>query len=236
MTASNATASTAGVTSSTTSGPDPSDSDPTTGNAEDSSGSSTSGSTGGSSSSSGGLPACEGMSFFATSEGSGKLGGNLGGLEGADAFCQGLAEAAGQGDCTWHAYLSTSKVDARDRIGSGPWLNFDGETIAEDVDALHDDGLSNDDPQHVLDETGAVVPGAQHDILTGSNPDGTAHPSTCNDWTSAETTDTGMVGHSDVPSNPAFSPSWNSAHESIGCAAGNLVSTSGEGRLYCFAL
>lgn len=180
--------------------------------------------------------ACEGMSFFATSEGSGKAGGNLGGLGGADATCQSLADAVGQGECTWRAYLSTSTVDARDRIGTGPWENSAGEVIAESVAALHTDGLSNGDPQHVLDETGSEVPGNEHDILTGSNADGTYMlDSSCLDWNSNSAKDIAQLGHSDIPGNPNFSPSWNAAHLSNGCTALNLEGTGGSGRLYCFA-
>ncbi len=197
----------------------------------------TSGSEEGGSSTTTGAAACEGMSFFATSEGSGKAGGNLGGLDGADATCQSLAEAAGQGACTWRAYLSTSTEDARDRIGTGPWQNFAGDVIADSVAALHDDGLSNGDPQHVLDETGSEVPGNEHDILTGSNEDGTyVLDSTCQDWTSASPDDMAQLGHSDIPGNPNFSPSWNAAHLSNGCTPQNLQGTGGSGRLYCFAL
>ncbi len=180
--------------------------------------------------------ACEGMSFFATSEGSGKAGGNLGGLDGADATCQSLADAVGQGECTWRAYLSTSTEDARDRIGTGPWQNFAGDVIAESVEALHADGLSNGDPQYVLDENGSEVPGNEHDILTGSNEDGTyLQDSTCLDWTSDSSEDIAQLGHSDIPGNPNFSPSWNVAHLSNGCAPQNLQGTGGSGRLYCFA-
>jgi hypothetical protein len=202
---------------------------PTTGSdttaADDSSGGST------------GAAACEGMSFFATSAGSGVDGGNLGGLAGADARCQAFADAVGQGACTWHAYLSSSTEDARDRIGTGPWQNSAGETIAASVEALHTDGLSNDDPQHVLDENGLAVPGNEHDILTGSQEDGTLLPdATCADWTSDSQDDDAGVGHSDIPQNPMFSPSWNQAHVVNGCREQDLESTGGAGRLYCFAL
>jgi hypothetical protein len=196
----------------------------------------TSSESGGSSTTSVAMP-CEGMSFFATSVGSGKMGGNLGGLSGADAICQGLADAVGQGDCTWHAYLSDSTEDARDRIGTGPWFNFAMDMIAADVDALHTDGLSNGDPQHVLDENGEEVPGQEHDILTGSQEDGTLlADTTCDDWTSNTDEFVAQVGHSDIPDNPMFSPSWNSAHATPGCSAGDLESTGGAGRLYCFAI
>lgn len=208
-------------------------------------GSSTDGSSGpadsGSSSdgdSSTGSAACEGMTFFATSVGSGEMGGNLGGLEGADATCQALAEAVGQGGCTWHAYLSTSEEDARDRIGTGPWQNANGDMVASDVESLHDDGLPNGDPEQlVFDENGDEVPGNEHDILTGSNEDGTLlEGSTCADWTSDSGDEVARVGHSDIPENPQFSPSWNSAHDTPGCAPNQLEMVGGAGRLYCFAI
>jgi hypothetical protein len=216
---------------------DPSDTMPA-----DSSSSGGGGSSGGGSSESGeesstGSAACEGMSFFATSVGSGRMGGNLGGLEGADATCQALADAVGQGGCTWHAYLSTAEEDARDRIGSGPWFNAMGDMIAADVDSLHTDMLSNGDPQHIFDENGMEVPGNEHDILTGSQEDGTLLDGfTCSDWTSDAGNDSAQVGHSDIPDNPQFSPSWNSAHDTPGCGADDLQSTGGAGRLYCFAI
>lgn len=178
-----------------------------------------------------------GLSFFVTSEGSGDAGGDLGGLDGADAMCQSLAEAVGEGARTWHAYLSTSEVDARDRIGSGPWFNSAGEMIAADVMALHDDGLSNEDPQHMLDENGMEVPSDEHDILTGSQEDGTLlDGATCEDWTSSSGGEMARVGHSDIPMNPMFSPSWNSAHDTPGCGPNHLDQTGGAGRLYCFAI
>lgn len=179
------------------------------------------------------------MSFFVTSAGSGADGGNLGGLSGADARCQAFAAAVSAGGKTWHAYLSTSTVNARDRIGSGPWFNQAGEQIAASVAALHTDGLSNGDPQHILDETGTPAPGNQHDILTGSLPDGTISGTlTCADWTSNSDTLTmnPQVGHSDIPGDPMFSPSWNSAHTSANCSQAGLVMFGGAGRLYCFAI
>lgn len=178
-----------------------------------------------------------GLSFFVTSVGSGDAGGDLGGLEGADATCQALAEAVGAGDRTWHAYLSTSTEDARDRIGAGPWFNAAGDMVAADVESLHADGLSNGDPQHMLDENGAEVPAQEHDILTGSQEDGTLlDGSTCDDWTSSGGGDQARVGHSDIPMNPMFSPSWNSAHDTPGCGPGDLEEVGGAGRLYCFAI
>jgi hypothetical protein len=175
------------------------------------------------------------LTFFVTSTGSGTDGGSLGGLTGADAKCQGLAEAVGAGDHTWQAYLSTDAEDARDRIGSGPWYNSAGALIAADVAALHDDGLSNGDPQHVLDENGDVVPASEHDILTGSLEDGTVDGTNhCDNWTSSDGGDDARVGHSDQPKN--FSHSWNSAHVVNGCTEGDLEGPNGAGRIYCFAI
>lgn len=178
------------------------------------------------------------MSFFVTSEGSGARGGNFGGLAGADAWCQELAMAAGVGDLTWHAYLSTSTEDARDRIGSGPWYNFAGERVANDVASLHADGLSNDDPQHVLTEYGDVVlVGDDYDILTGSREDGTFYDErTCNDWTSDTADFQARVGHSSLPNDPQYSSSWNSAHATDGCSEQDLIDDTGIGRVYCFAI
>lgn len=180
------------------------------------------------------------MSFFVTSAGSGD-GGNLGGLEGADAICQARAEAAGAGDRTWRAYLSSqgaNAVNARDRIGSGPWFNARGAQIAADVDALHsiDNRLGF---INTLDERGRFIPGSgyfpnRHDILTGSKQDGTAYAEsdgdmTCNNWTSnAETGNKARLGHHDFAN-------WNSTHDSRGCSQAALIATGGDGLFYCFA-
>jgi hypothetical protein len=182
------------------------------------------------------------MSFFVTSQGPGK-GANLGGLEGADAHCQSLAEAAGSSGKTWHAYLSTSDTDARDRIGSGPWFNAKGEKIADDVASLHSDanGISK---QTALDEKGEVVNGRgdepnRHDILTGSMPDGTkAADQTCGDWTMDGTEGAAMMGHHDRMGLDDSPPakSWNSSHASRGgCSQDALKGTGGDGLFYCFA-
>ncbi len=220
-------------TPSNTTGDDPSSGSATTTAAD----STTNGTDPDSSGTTSGAAPCEGMSFFATSVGSGEAGGDLGGLDGADATCQMLADAVGQGACTWHAYLSTSTEDARDRIGTGPWENAMGDVVADSVEALHTDGLPNGMPQLVLDENGVEVPGNQHDILTGSQEDGTLLPNaTCADWTSGEPGDEAGVGHSDIRQNPQFSPSWNAAHVVGGCRPQDLQSTGGAGRLYCFAL
>ncbi len=177
------------------------------------------------------------MSFFATSSSMGN-GGDLGGLEGADAYCQSLAEAAGSAKA-WAAYLSTDTVDARDRIGSGPWFNQQGEQIAADLAELFDEGtVFNGDPNRIVDETGAPIPGPEHDILTGSDAQGRAVAGlNCENWTSssAELTENPQVGHSDIPTNPMFSPSWNAAHTSANCSQPGLAMRGGAGRLYCFA-
>ena len=180
------------------------------------------------------------MTFFVTSIGLGD-GANLGGLDGADAHCQQLAEAAGSTDKTWRAYLSATGVNARDRIGAGPWQNFNGDVIATDVANLHSDA-NNITKQTALSETGAIIKGRgddpnQHDILTGSNADGTlAENMTCGDWT-LNGEGSAMLGHADRlgPDTLATATSWNAAHPSRGCSQDNLVSTGGAGYLYCFA-
>ena len=181
------------------------------------------------------------MSFFVTGQGPGD-GANLGGLEGADGYCQQLAEAAGAGGKTWRAYLSSSTADARDRIGSGPWHNAKGDVIAENLEALHGEA-NNIGKQTALSEQGNEIEGRgdspnRHDILTGSNPDGTAIADmTCNDWTS-NGEGQAMVGHHDRMGlqDDAPSKSWNSSHPSRGCSQENLRSTGGDGLFYCFAV
>jgi hypothetical protein len=181
------------------------------------------------------------MSFFVTSVGLGD-GANLGGLAGADAHCQQLAEATGAGAKTWRAYLSAEGVNARDRIGTGPWSNAKGEVIASDVASLHSDNV-NLNKQTALTETGAMVKGRgdepnQHDMLTGSNANGTLSPgNTCGDWT-MNGEGTAMLGHHDR-SGPETLPtgtSWNAAHPSRGCGQEALVGTGGAGLFYCFAI
>jgi hypothetical protein len=180
------------------------------------------------------------MSFFVTSVGSGD-GANLGGLEGADAHCAQLAEAAGSTGMEWKAYLSAEGVNARDRIGSGPWVNAAGVTVATDLDNLHSDA-NNLTKETALTEAGATVNGRgdqpnQHDILTGSNADGTlAAGQTCGDWTS-NGEGGAIVGHSDRMGLDDSAPakSWNSSHPSRGCSQENLVGTGGNGYFYCFA-
>ncbi|HWK95338.1 MAG TPA: lectin [Pseudolabrys sp.] len=189
------------------------------------------------------------MSFFVTSVGLGN-GANLGGLEGADKHCQTLAAAAGAGSKTWRAYLSTQgqgAVNAKDRIGKGPWVNAKGTTIAKDVAELH--GTNNLTKQTALSEKGDVINGRgdqpnRHDILTGTQADGTAFPPdkdmTCKNWTSA-TEGSAMVGHSDRTGLDDSAPakSWNTSHPSRGpgggCTQADLRSTGGDGLLYCFA-
>jgi len=190
------------------------------------------------------------MTFFVTSAGSGK-GGDLGGLAGADKQCQMLAQAAGAGGKTWHAYLSTQgpgAVNARDRIGSGPWQNEKGVVIAKNVTELH--GANNLTKQTALTEKGDVVNGRgdtpnMHDILTGSQPDGTAFAAgedrTCGNW-STSGQGSAMMGHSDRQGlrDDDASKSWNSSHPSRGpdggCSQNDLKSTGGNGFFYCFAI
>jgi len=193
------------------------------------------------------------MGFFVTSAGSGK-GADLGGLAGADALCQRLAGAAGQGARQWRAYLSTPPtfaqgstpavpaVNARDRIGTGPWYNAKGELIAENLEALH--GAANAIAKATaLSEKGEVVNGRgdqpnRHDVLTGSLPDGTAAPQTCEDWTSGGADTAGMVGHHDRTGldDSDAAKSWNSSHASRGgCGLEALRGTGGDGLFYCFA-
>ena len=190
-----------------------------------------------------------GMSFFVTSAGSGK-GADLGGLDGADRLCQNLAQAAGAGAKTWRAYLSTQgagAVNARDRIGRGPWVNAKGVVIAKDIAELH--GTNNLTKQTALTEVGQIVNGRgdtpnTHDMLTGSKPDGTAFPGpddmTCGNWTSSSK-GTAMLGHADRTGldDSEAAHSWNSSHPSRGpdggCSQSDLKTTGGNGLLYCFA-
>jgi len=189
------------------------------------------------------------MTFFITSTGTGK-GADLGGLAGADRYCQSLASVAGAGGRTWRAYVSTTAADgqpavnARDRIGKGPWQNAKGVVIANDVAELH--GQNNLNKQTALNEKGLVVNGRgdkpnEHDILTGSQPDGTAiagdpAKTTCGNWTLSGA-GAAMVGHHDRLGlkDDAPSVSWNSSHYSRGCSLDNLRASGGAGLLYCFA-
>jgi len=185
------------------------------------------------------------MSFFITSVGSGN-GADLGGLEGADAHCMKLAEAAGSEGKTWKAYLSTQEegergISARDRIGTGPWFNAKGELIAQDIDQLHLN--PNIVKSTALDENGELVNGRgdmpnKHDILTGSMADGTAYfprveeDRTCSNWTSSGE-GSATVGHHDR--HGGGNVSWNSAHNSRGCSQEDLTKTGGSGLFMCFA-
>ena len=191
------------------------------------------------------------MSFFVTSKGPGK-GADLGGLAGADAHCQSLAQAVGAGGKTWHAYLSSNTnaanpgatVNARDRIGNGPWVNFKGVTIATSVDDLHS-ANNKINTENGLTERGQKVPGVgyvfnMHDIMTGSQSDGRAFPGnmnlTCNNYASSEFGKV-EVGHVDRTglADTAQAHSWNSSHQSRDCSQEGLISTGGNGLLYCFA-
>jgi hypothetical protein len=190
------------------------------------------------------------LSFFVTSDTS--VTGDLGGLTGADARCQALADAVGAGDKTFHAYLSADAdpddgdmpVDARDRIGDGPWYNAKGVLLAEDGEALH---ALLGDAELFLDENGNKIPGqwldspkpVEHDILTGSNADGTLSVGkTCMSWTSSATTEVAVVGHSDglgpMMATTGTYTSWNSSHENMDCS--DTAPRGGAGRLYCFAI
>lgn len=179
-------------------------------------------------------------SFFVTSAGPG-AGADLGGLDGADAHCAALADAAGLQGGDWVAYLSTAQGDARDRIGTGPWYNVEGEEIAADVEALHAEGGAGMGKETSLSETGEVVEGRgdepnRHDILTGSTFDGRLmEGQTCEDWTTAsDDGPSAQVGHHDLTGGGANPMSFNSAHASNGCSQAALQETGGDGLFYCF--
>src|SRR4030095_11862173 len=190
------------------------------------------------------------MTFFVTSEGPGN-GANLGGLKGADAHCQKLAQAVGAGAPTGHPSLSTTAeggkpaVNARDRIGKGPWYNAKGVKVADDVANLHSDN-NNLNKETALDEKGNRVHARsdkpkKHDILTGSQPDGTAYPAspnlTCQNWTvgnAGNLAGAAQVGHHDREGNSPGISSWNSAHASRGCGQEDLKASGGDGLFYCF--
>jgi hypothetical protein len=180
------------------------------------------------------------MGFFVSSVGSG-MGGNLGGLAGADKHCQALAAKAGAGNRTWQAYLSTSMPDvhARDRIGSGPWSNAKGVVIASSVADLHSD-KANINADTALDEQGRQINPAgapnRHDIMTGSTTEGRATTMTCQNWTSSAADSSAMLGHMDRLTFGKPGSPWNAAHASKGCSHENLVATGGAGLIYCFAV
>jgi hypothetical protein len=192
--------------------------------------------------------------FFVTSVGLGK-GADLGGLGGADAHCQALAAAAGMGGHTWRAYLSTQAepgrpaVNARDRIGAGPWFNAKGVRVATNLGDLHGDSLEQARQGNLiaqataLTEKGDTLPGEGqkpnvHDILTGTRIDGRAYTDnvdrTCSNWTSSAAVGSAQVGHADRNTR-STGISWNSSHETLGCSQEKLVSTGGAGLFYCFA-
>jgi hypothetical protein len=193
------------------------------------------------------------MGFFITSENIGR-GADLGGLAGADAHCQSLAEAVGAGNRSWRAYMSTSTENARDRIGNGPWYNVKGELIARDLEDLHDDANDNITAVNSYTEKGTQIPGiasgddAIHDMLTGSKSDGTmalvqeglggipehetGEPATCGDWTGGP--GRARVGHFDSQQGEGGTI-WNSAHYSLGCSQEELEKNASKGLFYCFA-
>jgi hypothetical protein len=190
----------------------------------------------------------ENMSFFITSVGS-LDGANLGGLEGADQHCEDLAYAVGAGDKVWRAYLSQvarggqPAVNARDRIGDVPWYNYIGDVIAQDVTDLHSDN-ANLSKSSILTERGSMVKGRgdtpnTHDILTGSNLDGTVVTAdghdACSNWTSNSSSGSAQVGHFDRTGGGQNPTSWNSAHGSRGCSQDDLRATGGNGYFYCSA-
>jgi hypothetical protein len=187
------------------------------------------------------------MTFFVTSVGPGK-GGDLGGLAGADAHCRQLAAAVGAGNKTWRAYLGTNlaggSVNARDRIGRGPWQNADGVVIAQNVDDLHSANNKITQETAITEKgerlNGMFGPSNKHDMLTGSQADGRAFPGnlslTCNNWTSS-TFGVAMLGHHDRRGglDNEFQKSWNSSHVSRSCGQEDLIATGGNGLFYCFA-
>ncbi|MGJ8595916.1 hypothetical protein [Sulfitobacter sp.] len=177
------------------------------------------------------------MSFFITSENPGS-GADLGGLEGADAYCTNLAEAAGVTENTWAAYLSSAEHNARDRIGTGPWMNAAGVVVAQSVDDLHSDS-NNLTKETAISQTGAVINGRgdtpnRHDILTGSDLDGNLVGNACEGWTTSGE-GSAMVGHHDRTGGGDHPTAWNSAHPSRGCGMEALQATGGDGLFYCFA-
>jgi hypothetical protein len=195
------------------------------------------------------VPQAPNMTFFVTSVGSGK-GGDLGGLAGADAHCQTLAAAAGAGNKVWRAYLSSSETptvkaaNARDRIGKGPWQNAKGVVVATSVEDLHSANNKLNSDNSLTERSTRIASFGYtpnyHDIMTGSQADGTAYPGnmnmTCNNWTSSEFGKT-VVGHVDRlgGADNEFQRSWNAAHMSRACGQADLIATGGNGLFYCFA-
>jgi hypothetical protein len=187
------------------------------------------------------------MSFFVSSKNPGK-GGDLGGLAGADAHCQSLAAAAGAGSKTWHAFLSTDKVNAKDRIGKGPWVNVKGVQVAKDVADLLGATNNKINAETALTEQGKapnylggnppapLAQPLQHDILTGTNDDGTATADTCKNWTSGGDDVKATLGHADRLGRNAGVNSWTNIHPSQGCSLEKLAPTGSAGLIYCFAV
>jgi hypothetical protein len=188
------------------------------------------------------------MGFFVTS--ANPKGGNLGGLKGGDALCQSLAQAAGAGGKTWHAFLSTSTVDAKTRIGKGPWYNFKGDLIAQNINDLLTPDKNKISAKTALTEKGTtpnylaigadgkpapVAQPLQHDILTGTKDDGTKDENTCKDWTVGDASAKAMLGHADRLGRNEGLNSWTAIHPSQGCGLAELAPTGGAGLLYCFA-
>jgi hypothetical protein len=187
------------------------------------------------------------MSFFVTSKNPGK-GGDLGGLAGADAYCQSLASAVGAGNKTWHAYLSTSSVNAKDRIGKGPWYNVKGTMIAKDLSDLIGATANHINAETALTEQGKapnylggnppapLAQPLQHDMLTGTDDSGMATDATCNNWTSGGDDVKATLGHADRLGRAAGVNSWTTAHPSQGCSLEKLAPTGSAGLFYCFAV
>lgn len=197
-------------------------------------------------------PASTAMSFFVTSTTPGDGSGDIGGIEGADAHCRMLAEAAGAERTEWFAYLSTTDdegeplVNAVDRIGSGPWYNAEGDVFATDLESLHPEVDPTEDREGYiavkpadalfLDENGGSIGVRQHDIFTGSTAEGMAiDGENCDNWTSDANDTNARVGHSDTPEMERFSPSWNSAHNTRNCTIRGVAGAGGVGFFYCFA-
>jgi hypothetical protein len=178
------------------------------------------------------------LSFFVSSRGAGVNGGNFGGLEGADALCQELATGVGQGTRTWHAFLSTDDVDARDRIGNGPWQGSDGVVIAQSLTELFATGIPQ--PARALrDENGITIPTMIHNVVTGTDQNGTRLEGlNCAGWTSNAQTDLTVVGHSDGEGPQGVDPNlgWIRAYDTnTACDQAGLAAAGGDGRIYCFA-
>jgi hypothetical protein len=174
------------------------------------------------------------MSFFVTSTGNGAMGGNFGGIAGADQKCQTLATGKGLGGKTWKAYLSVQGTNAKDRIGAGPWYNQKNKMVAADVAALHANNFNLAEAD-ILDENGVAVPQAERGILTGSNRNGTANGNRCNNWTSNAGVEDAEFGRSDSSATNNTNDRWNGGGTTNGCAQNDLTDSNSTGRIYCFA-